>query len=139
MEYGEHTLPVLCLALVRCVVDELHLAHVERVAQVVSVVHLLCPLGQFYTMLVVCTENGRHMFHVILVLCLVHVLFAKDSWQEILGACMLYVVGLFDVMSVMHAWHTVKVRISPVALAVCQVMLTVVYKVCVGCTFLVLY
>jgi hypothetical protein len=121
------------------VVVELHLVHVERVTQVVSVVHLLCPLGKFYTMYVVCTEGVRHVLHVIRVLCLVQSLFAKDSGRQIFGACVLYVVGLFDVMSVMHARHTVKVRVTPWALAVCRVMLTVVYKVCEGYTFPVLY
>ena len=118
-------LPVLCCALVRSVVDELHLVHVKRVTQVVRVVVLFCPWGKFYTLYVVCTESKRHESQEIIVLRLVELLFVRDRWHWTLGACVLYVVGLFDVVSVMHARHTVEVHVTSVVSAECQRLLDV--------------
>jgi hypothetical protein len=109
------------------------------VAQVLHVIYLLCPLSELYMMHVMCMEVVQHVLHVVHVLRMMQLLFAEDNWYEAPGACMLNVLGVFGVVTLLHARHTVEEHVAHVALAVCQVMLLVVHNVYVRYTLPVLH
>jgi hypothetical protein len=66
---------------------------------------------------------------------MLQLLFPKSGWGEAAGACVLHVLHVCGVKPLVYAVNTVWVRVTHVALAVCQVVVPVLHMVYVEHTF----